>query len=165
MLARRRLFNPRIAGFLSSRVVGDADFGCVRAGITGVVRKSRSSLGFAAPSASSMIFACSNGRLIGPRAGHLHRSGGKHIVNKKQKVVTGIALVLFWASCLFVPWELTDGPGHMDTIRYAPVFRAPTGGTWRKRHPSVNFAYTSGALLVSYAMVLVLVADTRKDRS
>jgi len=84
-------------------------------------------------------------------------------MNKKQKVVTGVALALFWVSCLFAPWELTEGAGHRDTINYSPVFKAPSGGSWQKRQPSVNVAYTWGVLLVSYGMIVLLLANTKKD--
>ena len=86
-------------------------------------------------------------------------------MNKKQKVVTGIFLALFWLSCLAVPWELTDGLNHRDTIKYSPIFRAPSGGSWQKRRPSVNVAYTWAVILVSYGMVALLVADTKKKRT
>ena len=83
-------------------------------------------------------------------------------MNAKQKVVTGVALVLFWMSCLFAPWELTEGLNHKDAIKYSPVFKAPSGGSWQKRRPSVNVAYTWGVLLVSSGMIVLLLADTGK---
>ena len=85
-------------------------------------------------------------------------------MNRKQKVVTAIALALFWFSCLAVPWELTDGAGHRDTVKYATIFKAPSGGSWKKRHPSVRTAYTWGAILASYGLVVLLLAETRKSK-
>ena len=84
-------------------------------------------------------------------------------MNRKQKVVTLIALILFWVSCLFAPWELTDGLSHRDVIKYSPVFKAPSGGSWQKRRPSVKVAYTWGVLLVSYGMIVLLLANTKKE--
>jgi hypothetical protein len=86
-------------------------------------------------------------------------------MNKNQKMVTWIALVLFWVSCLFAPWELTQGLNHMDTIKYAPVFKAPAGGSWQRRRPSVNVVYSWTMLLASYGMVMLLLSDTSKTRT
>jgi hypothetical protein len=76
--------------------------------------------------------------------------------------VTGIFLALFWLSCLELPGELTDGISHMDAIYYSPIFKAPAGGTWQKRRPSVNVVYTWGVLVVSYGATVLLVADTKR---
>ena len=83
-------------------------------------------------------------------------------MNPRQKVVTGIFLALFWLSCLVVPWELTDGLNHRDAIHYSPIFKAPAGGSWQKRRPSVNVMYTWGALIVSYGGIVLLVANTTR---
>ena len=86
-------------------------------------------------------------------------------MNRSQKIVTRVALVLFWVSCLWAPWELTQGSNHRDTIKYGPVFKAPAGGSWQTRRPSVNVAYTWGVLLVSYGLVVLLLADTKGKRT
>ncbi len=83
-------------------------------------------------------------------------------MNAKQKTVTRIFLALFWISCLFVPWELTDGSGHRDAIKYSPIFRAHSGGSWKKSRTSTIVIYTWTALLVSYEMILILAADKKR---
>ena len=85
-------------------------------------------------------------------------------MNRKQKIVTAVVLALFWLSCLAVPWELTDGTGHRDTVKYATILKAPSGGSWKKRRPSVRTAYTWGALLASYGLMVLLLADSRKNK-
>ncbi len=86
-------------------------------------------------------------------------------MNKKQKIVTAIALALFGLSCLVAPWELTDGAGHRDTVKYATVFKAPSGGPWRKRHPSTKTAYIWGALLGNYVLIVLLLSDTKNNKN
>lgn len=85
-------------------------------------------------------------------------------MNRKQKIVTVVALALFWLSCLVVPWELTDGAGHRDTVKHATIFKAPSGGSWKKRRPSVRTAYTWGALLASYGLIVLLLANPKENR-
>ncbi len=86
-------------------------------------------------------------------------------MNTPQKSITLVFLVFFWLSALWCPWELSDGLSHMDTTKYSPIFKAPTGGTWQKRRPSANIAYTWGFLLVNYGIFMLLVADPKKSQS
>ncbi len=83
-------------------------------------------------------------------------------MNKKQKTLSVVILVLFWASCLHVPWNLSEGSSHRDTVVHSPIFRRPTGGSWKRREISSSVKYTWGALAFSYALLFVILADVKK---
>ncbi|MBD3673576.1 MAG: hypothetical protein HUJ26_08625 [Planctomycetaceae bacterium] len=82
-------------------------------------------------------------------------------MNHQQKMITLIALVLFIASALYAPWELSDGSNHQDTVEYSTVFRAPQGGSWRARKVSSRVAYTWGGIVLPAAMLVLLASDKR----
>ena len=84
-------------------------------------------------------------------------------MSKKQKMVTLVFLGLFWLSCLSVPWELTEGLNHRDTIKYSPIFKVPSGGSWQMRHPSTNVAYTWAALVISWGLIVLIVSQSKKN--
>jgi hypothetical protein len=84
-------------------------------------------------------------------------------MNKKQRKLTVVCLVLFWISCLCVPWELTEGTSHFPTVRRAPIFAPPTGGSWAKRQPHPVLFYEWGILLISYAGLFFLMTPKKED--
>lgn len=84
-------------------------------------------------------------------------------MNKRQRGLTVVCLVLFWVSCLCVPWELTEGANHFPTIVHAPIFAPPTYGSWAKRQPHQSLAYEWGILVLTYAGLFALLQKPRND--
>ncbi len=82
-------------------------------------------------------------------------------MNRKQKTLSVVILVLFWISCLHVPWDLSEGSNHRDTVVHSPIFRPPPGGSWKRREISSSVKHTWGALAFSYALLLVILADVK----
>jgi hypothetical protein len=78
-------------------------------------------------------------------------------------MLTIVCLALLWLSCLFVPWELTEGAGHFPTIAHAPIFSPPAYGSWTRRQPSSALFYTWGVLAVSYAGLYALTREPKKE--
>lgn len=84
-------------------------------------------------------------------------------MSRNQRLLTTACLVLFWLSCLFVPWELTEGTSHSPTVKHAPIFCPPTDGTWAKRQPHSALFCGWGVLAVSYAGLYAMMRKSRKD--
>ena len=84
-------------------------------------------------------------------------------MNKNQRILTVVCLVLFWISCLLAPWELTEGSNHFPTIVHAPIFSPPTYGSWAKRQPHPTLFYEWGILVISYAGVFLLLIKPKKE--
>jgi len=82
-------------------------------------------------------------------------------MNKRQKTLSIVMLIVFWISCLYVPWNLTEGSGHRDTVQHSPIFKPPSGGSWKKREISSSVKHTWGALVFSYALLFVILADDK----
>jgi len=51
-------------------------------------------------------------------------------MNRKQKIVTYIAIAAIAFTSLFAAWDLSDSPSHFNATRYAPVFAPPDLGPW-----------------------------------
>ncbi len=84
-------------------------------------------------------------------------------MTKNQRRLTFVCLGLFWVSCLFVPWELTEGSNHSSTIKHAPIFSPPTYGSWNRRQPHPTLFYEWGILGVSYAGLFFLMQKPKRE--
>jgi hypothetical protein len=83
-------------------------------------------------------------------------------MNERQKIVTVMFIIVFWISCLHVPWHSKNNRGEIVNVRYATIFKAQImGGT--HANISSGVLYIWGALLITYGMVLVLCSDTKKN--
>jgi hypothetical protein len=84
-------------------------------------------------------------------------------MNKRHRILTVVCLALFWLSCLYVPWELTEGTNHFPTIMHAPIFAPPTSGSWAKRQPHPVLFYEWGIIVISYAGLFLLMKPKKDD--
>jgi len=83
-------------------------------------------------------------------------------MNIKQKILSGVFLIMFWVSCLHVPWHLSGGERNFDTLERSPIFRPPAGGTWTKREISPTVKYSWGFLAISYALLFGILSENKK---
>ena len=82
-------------------------------------------------------------------------------MNANQKKLTIAALIVFAATIMYVPWDLTGNPSFTNGTRYAPIFFPPDLGVWPKREIASSVYLSWLVIGVVYAGLFALLGKPK----
>ena len=82
-------------------------------------------------------------------------------MNNKRRKLTIAALVVFAATLMFVPWDLTGSPNHTSWTVVAPIFLPPGLETWTKREIASSVYLSWLAIGIIYAGLFALLGEQK----